>query len=178
MTPSSKNHLKIDYDEQHQFSDEGGLNDEEPDHISLLKHNKNKQNLQDDSGSSKPEKNKKITQPIDEEMGAAYTVNNDSQEIEEELIPDVSKELKALTNARTCCSHFEKLSQIDRDLSDWIQSNNNTFIEAIFFCIPAHLFNRSIILAPMGICLILGAIYHDKMLEVNGFKPVGERVSE
>ena len=135
MTPSSKNHLKIDYDEQHQFSDGGGLNDEEPDHISLLKHNKNKQNLQgrltqssrsflllhaavvctDDSGSSKPEKNKKITQPIDEEMGAAYIVNNSqvmrqSQEVEEELIPDVSKELKALTNARTCCSHFEKLS--------------------------------------------------------------------
>ena len=30
----------------------------------------------------------------------------------------------------------------------------------------------------MGICVILGSLFHDRMLEENGFKPVGERVSE
>ena len=30
----------------------------------------------------------------------------------------------------------------------------------------------------MGICVILGAIYHDYMLESNGYKPVGTKVSD
>ena len=40
------------------------------------------------------------------------------------------------------------------------------------------MFNRMIILAPMGICVILGAINHDYMLQVNGYKPAGDQVSD
>jgi len=90
---------------------------------------------------------------------------NSSDKIQEEQTYDE----KSMSESRACCSWLRKLSDWDHELSWLIQSNNNTWIEAIFFCLPAHLFNRSIILAPMGIITILGGIYHDEMLVVNGF---------
>ena len=44
--------------------------------------------------------------------------------------------------------------------------------------IPAHLFNRCIILVPMFISVLLGAHYYDIMLITNGFQPVGDEISD
>ena len=44
--------------------------------------------------------------------------------------------------------------------------------------IPAHMFNRMIILFPMGLCVILGALRYDYMLETNGFKPLGPNIPD
>ena len=35
-----------------------------------------------------------------------------------------------------------------------------------------------IILVPMGICVILGALYYDYMLKVNGYQVVGTHISD
>ena len=43
---------------------------------------------------------------------------------------------------------------------------------------PAHLFNRLIIVVPMGLCVIMGAFNYDSMLLANGFKPVGSKLSD
>lgn len=70
------------------------------------------------------------------------------------------------------------MDNLDRNLSQRLQSNNNKLVEAILFCIPAHLFNRVIVLIPVLITLILGAKNYDHMLTVNGFKAVGENISD
>ena len=46
------------------------------------------------------------------------------------------------------------------------------------FCMPAHLFNRLIIVVPMGLCVIMGAFNYDSMLRANGFKPVGGKITD
>ena len=46
------------------------------------------------------------------------------------------------------------------------------------FCMPAHLFNRLIIVVPMGLCVIMGAFNYDSMLKANGYKPVGVNISD
>jgi len=54
---------------------------------------------------------------------------------------------------------------------------SSKWIEAILF-IPAQLFNRIIIVLPLGICILLGAARYDNMLTVNGFKPLDDKVSD
>jgi len=39
------------------------------------------------------------------------------------------------------------------------------------------MFNGLINLVPMAICVMLGALYYDYMLELNGFKPKGSKIS-
>lgn len=56
--------------------------------------------------------------------------------------------------------------------------NNNVFLEALVFCIPAHLFNRMIIVVPMSLCFLLGSYNYDYMLKHNGYHPVGEEISK
>mmetsp|Transcript_5455 Transcript_5455/g.7285 ORF Transcript_5455/g.7285 Transcript_5455/m.7285 type:complete len:199 (+) Transcript_5455:557-1153(+) len=63
-------------------------------------------------------------------------------------------------------------------MSEKVQKNNSTCIEAIFFCIPAHLFNRMIILVPMGICVIMGALNYDYMLATNSYQQAGNKIDD
>ena len=128
----------------------------------------------DDSDADGPQK-KKVKEPVDEEMGGGF---NDSQEITEEDIAEI-KDGKLLTPSGTiCCRWLSKLSELDRHFSEKIQRGNNRCIEAIFLCIPAHMFNRIIILVPMGISLILGSLYYDHMLKVNGYKKAGHKAND
>lgn len=129
----------------------------------------------DDSDANGHQK-KKVKDPVDEEMGGGF---NDSQgEITEEDIVEV-KDGKLLTPTGTiCCRWLSKLSELDRHFSEKIQRSNNRCIEAIFLCIPAHMFNRIIILVPMGISLILGSLYYDHMLKVNHYKKAGHKAED
>jgi len=45
------------------------------------------------------------------------------------------------------------------------------------FCIPAHLFNRMIILVPMSFSVMLGSLNYDYMLTNNGFQAVGDKIA-
>ena len=51
-------------------------------------------------------------------------------------------------------------------------------MEIMIFCIPAHLFNRILIVIPMTICFIIGATNYDKMLVNNNFKPRGDTITD
>ena len=73
-----------------------------------------------------------------------------------------------------CFRWVQTLSALDRGISDILQSNNNKCLE-LLLVIPAHMFNRMIILIPMGLCVILGALYHKEMLETNGYKGIPEK---
>ena len=103
-----------------------------------------------------------------------------TEEIHEDGIFGFTTDEKTLNNeaARPFCTWLKKLSQLDREWSERLQRNDNTYLEVAIFCAPAHMFNRMIILAPMGICVILGAINHDYMLQMNGYKPAGDQVSD
>ena len=59
-----------------------------------------------------------------------------------------------------------------------MQQNNNTFVELSLFCVPAHMFNRTIIVFPMGLCVLLGAFKYDAMLTNNSFVTVGDSVPD
>ena len=48
----------------------------------------------------------------------------------------------------------------------------------MFFTIPAHLFNRFIILVPIFICFLLGSKYYDQMLHENQFRPAGDKITD
>ena len=82
------------------------------------------------------------------------------------------------TGGGICCRWLTYLSQLDREWSEKLQRNNNKYVEAFLFCVPAHMFNRMIILAPMGLCVIMGATNYDYMLETNDFKPIGTKASD
>ena len=60
--------------------------------------------------------------------------------------------------------HLTKLSNFDKRMSEKVQRNDNTFVELSLFCVPAHMFNRMIIVFPMGLCVLLGAFKYDAML--------------
>ena len=46
------------------------------------------------------------------------------------------------------------------------------------FCIPAHMFNRMIILVPMALTLIIGSNRYDEMLTENGYQPAGDKLED
>ena len=46
------------------------------------------------------------------------------------------------------------------------------------FFLPAHLFNRAIILVPLAFCVLIGAVNYDSMLTQNGFEPRGDQISQ
>jgi hypothetical protein len=70
------------------------------------------------------------------------------------------------------------LSALDRNLSEKLQMSNNVYLEAFVFCIPAHLFNRMIIVVPMSLCFLLGTYNYNYMLKKNGYHSVGEDISK
>lgn len=103
----------------------------------------------------------------DEEMGMS-TANQDWDEIETDTILSDPDEKSRRQPQQLCSRFINSLDQTDKDWSDVVQRNNNKYIEAVL-CVPAHMFNRSIILAPMALSVILGACRYDVMLTHNGF---------
>ena len=94
----------------------------------------------------------------DEEMnGQGYSYSIDG------ITPDVT--LDGLKSSKGFCRRtLDVIKEYDRGLSDRIASNNNTCIEMVFFCLPAHLFNRILIIIPMGFCFLIGSLNYDTML--------------
>ena len=70
-----------------------------------------------------------------------------------------------------CARWFNTIKDYDQGLSERIASNNSTCMEIVFFFIPAHIFNRILILVPMAISFLIGFSNYDIMLVNNKFKP-------
>ena len=77
-----------------------------------------------------------------------------------------------------CRRWFDIIKDYDQGMSEKIASNNSTCVEIIFFFIPAHMFNRIVILLPMAITFIIGASDYDTMLMNNNFKPRGDKITD
>ena len=69
---------------------------------------------------------------------------------------------------------LQRLSDIDKHWSEKLHRNDNTLLEVTIFCIPAHMFNRWILLVPGALCILLGAFNYDQMLATNGYALVGQ----
>ena len=97
------------------------------------------------------------------------------------MSPDILSEISDLKGRRqgeVCCSWLTYVSNLDRSISEKIAKNDNTWLEVLLFCIPAHMFNRMIILVPMSFCVLLGARYYDNMLEYNNFRALGDEIED
>ena len=104
-------------------------------------------------------------------------MNFESNGRDPELPLDLN-ELKGLRSQGFAQRWLTYLNNLDRHYSSQIQSNDSTLLECTIFCIPAHMFNRIIVLVPIVLSVGIGAQKYDTMLTYNGYKAAGDNIDD
>ena len=84
-------------------------------------------------------------------------------------------ETKPTDGGMVCCKAIEWLGAIDRALSEKVQRSNSKLVESILF-IPAHLFNRWVIVIAIAFTGVMGYFRYDKMLAYNNYVELGSEI--